>query len=149
MVITLTVFGAYFYLKDVMNTEAPGLHPRTMGVRRLFFSGDSKKFPGETKHSVCLNKNSNWFKPKIKTSTQVKSDMSLRHTLYYFFSGWIPLVALMLYVMSFSTGFGPIPWLMMGEIFPGRCQFRQRSMSSSWASRFMMILLVHSVKHTD
>ncbi len=56
MVITLTVFGAYFYLKDVMNTEAPGLHPRTMGVRRLFFSGDSKKFPEETKHSVCLNK---------------------------------------------------------------------------------------------
>jgi hypothetical protein len=23
-------------------------------------------------------------------------------------------------VVSFSTGFGPIPWLMMGEIFPSR-----------------------------
>ena len=34
--------------------------------------------------------------------------------------GWIPLIALVVYVVSFSTGFGPIPWLMMGEIFPSR-----------------------------
>jgi hypothetical protein len=26
MVITLTVFGAYFYMKDVMNMEAPGVN---------------------------------------------------------------------------------------------------------------------------
>ena len=34
--------------------------------------------------------------------------------------GWIPLIALVVYVVSFSIGFGPIPWLMMGEIFPSR-----------------------------
>ena len=28
--------------------------------------------------------------------------------------GWIPLMALMVYVVSFSLGFGPIPRLMMG-----------------------------------
>lgn len=31
---------------------------------------------------------------------------------------WIPLVCLVLYIMSFSVGFGPVPWLMMGEILP-------------------------------
>lgn len=31
--------------------------------------------------------------------------------------GWLPLVSLMLYIFAFSVGFGPIPWLMMGELF--------------------------------
>lgn len=31
--------------------------------------------------------------------------------------GWLPLVALVLYIVSFSLGFGPIPWMMMGELF--------------------------------
>ncbi|XP_043237113.1 facilitated trehalose transporter Tret1-like [Amphibalanus amphitrite] len=31
--------------------------------------------------------------------------------------GWLPLASLMLYVFAFSIGFGPIPWLMMSELF--------------------------------
>lgn len=31
--------------------------------------------------------------------------------------GWLPLVAVCLYIILFSLGFGPIPWMMMGEIF--------------------------------
>lgn len=34
--------------------------------------------------------------------------------------GWIPLVSMILYTIGFSIGFGPIPWLMMGEILPGK-----------------------------
>lgn len=34
--------------------------------------------------------------------------------------GWIPLACLVIYVVGFSVGFGPVPWLMMGEILPGR-----------------------------
>lgn len=33
---------------------------------------------------------------------------------------WIPLVSMILYIIGFSIGFGPIPWLMMGEILPGK-----------------------------
>ena len=33
--------------------------------------------------------------------------------------GWLPLVSLMLYVFSFSIGFGPIPWLMMSKSLMG------------------------------
>jgi len=32
----------------------------------------------------------------------------------------IPLISLVLYIIGFSLGFGPIPWLMMGEILPGK-----------------------------
>lgn len=31
---------------------------------------------------------------------------------------FVPLVALCIFVVLFSMGFGPIPWMMMGEIFP-------------------------------
>ncbi|TMW40834.1 hypothetical protein DOY81_014087 [Sarcophaga bullata] len=31
--------------------------------------------------------------------------------------GWLPLASFVVYILGFSLGFGPIPWLMMGEIF--------------------------------
>lgn len=30
---------------------------------------------------------------------------------------WLPVFALCLYIVAFSLGFGPIPWLMVGELF--------------------------------
>lgn len=34
--------------------------------------------------------------------------------------GWLPLASFVIFVVGFSLGFGPIPWLMMGEILPGK-----------------------------
>lgn len=31
--------------------------------------------------------------------------------------GWLPVTSLVLYMITFSIGYGPIPWLMMGELF--------------------------------
>ncbi|XP_068152375.1 facilitated trehalose transporter Tret1-2 homolog isoform X1 [Drosophila tropicalis] len=31
--------------------------------------------------------------------------------------GWLPLLCVVLYIVTFSVGYGPIPWLMMGELF--------------------------------
>jgi len=31
---------------------------------------------------------------------------------------WLPLAALALYIVVFSLGMGPLPWVVMGEIFP-------------------------------
>lgn len=33
---------------------------------------------------------------------------------------FIPLVSLCTFIILFSMGFGPVPWMMMGEIFPAQ-----------------------------
>lgn len=31
--------------------------------------------------------------------------------------GWLPILSLCVFIIMFSFGFGPVPWLMMGELF--------------------------------
>lgn len=31
--------------------------------------------------------------------------------------GWLPLLCVVMFIVTFSVGYGPIPWLMMGELF--------------------------------
>ncbi|KAI8115321.1 hypothetical protein FF38_03879 [Lucilia cuprina] len=31
--------------------------------------------------------------------------------------GWLPLLCVVLFMVTFSVGYGPVPWLMMGELF--------------------------------
>lgn len=54
--------------------------------------------------------------------------------------GWIPLASLMTYVLCFSLGFGPIPWLMMGEILPAKIRGTAASVSTgfNWSITFIV-----------
>lgn len=36
--------------------------------------------------------------------------------------GWLPLLSLVIFIVAFSIGFGPIPWMMMGELFSSECK---------------------------
>ncbi|KAJ8973259.1 hypothetical protein NQ317_000758 [Molorchus minor] len=46
---------------------------------------------------------------------------------------WVPLVSIVLYMVGFSLGFGPIPWLMMGEIIPAKIRGPAVSISTAFA----------------
>ena len=54
--------------------------------------------------------------------------------------GWVPLVGFMVYVVGFSIGFGPIPWLMMGEIYPSKIRSAAASITTAfnWFSSFIV-----------
>ena len=32
--------------------------------------------------------------------------------------GWLPVASLMIYVIVYCVGFGPLPWAVLGEMFP-------------------------------
>lgn len=50
--------------------------------------------------------------------------------------GWLPLLSVCLYITMFSLGFGPIPWMIVAELFLPQT----RGVASSLASCFNWIL---------
>ncbi|XP_037038353.1 facilitated trehalose transporter Tret1 isoform X3 [Bradysia coprophila] len=54
--------------------------------------------------------------------------------------GWLPLASLMGYVLCFSVGYGPIPWLMMGEILPSKIRGSAASVATgfNWSCTFIV-----------
>ncbi|XP_058125935.1 facilitated trehalose transporter Tret1 [Anopheles ziemanni] len=54
--------------------------------------------------------------------------------------GWVPLTAFVVFVLGFSLGFGPIPWLMMGEILPGKIRGSAASVATAfnWTCTFVV-----------
>lgn len=54
--------------------------------------------------------------------------------------GWLPLASLIIYVLGFSVGFGPIPWLMMGEILPAKIRGTAASVATgfNWSITFLV-----------
>lgn len=68
--------------------------------------------------------------------------------LYYFVSqtkdvsnfGWVPLGSLVIFIIGFSIGFGPIPWLMVAEITPmeSRSATSAIATTANWACAFLI-----------
>lgn len=54
--------------------------------------------------------------------------------------GWLPLLSFVTLVLGFSTGYGPIPWLMMGEILPVKIRGPAASVATgfNWACTFLI-----------
>lgn len=54
--------------------------------------------------------------------------------------GWLPLASFVIFVIGFSLGFGPIPWLMMGEILPAKVRGSAASVVTAfnWACTFVV-----------
>ncbi|KAH8372874.1 hypothetical protein KR009_007010 [Drosophila setifemur] len=54
--------------------------------------------------------------------------------------GWLPLSCFVIYILGFSLGFGPIPWLMMGEILPSKIRGSAASVATAfnWSCTFLV-----------
>eukprot|EP00440_Ansanella_granifera_P030120 gb/GFBE01032725.1/.p1 GENE.gb/GFBE01032725.1/~~gb/GFBE01032725.1/.p1 ORF type:complete len:486 (+),score=83.65 gb/GFBE01032725.1/:1-1458(+) len=53
--------------------------------------------------------------------------------------GWLAMISSFAYIAFFSLGLGPIPWLMMGEIFPGKIRSSASSLAAAlnWTGSFI------------
>ncbi|CAG9772154.1 unnamed protein product [Ceutorhynchus assimilis] len=53
---------------------------------------------------------------------------------------WVPLVSLALFIIAFSLGFGPIPWMLMSELFPPAVKGVASSIAaaSNWLLAFVV-----------
>ncbi|XKL62683.1 hypothetical protein PGB90_002516 [Kerria lacca] len=62
--------------------------------------------------------------------------------------GWIPLLSFVTFVLGFSAGFGPIPWLMMGEILPARIRGSAASLATAfnWSCTFVVTKTFSNLK---
>lgn len=61
--------------------------------------------------------------------------------------GWLPLSSFVVYVVGFSLGFGPIPWLMMGEILPAKIRGSAASVATAfnWSCTFVVTKTFHDI----
>lgn len=58
------------------------------------------------------------------------------------FLKWLSLASLLVYVAAFSIGLGPMPWLLLSEIFPGGIRGRAMALTSSmnWGINLLISL---------
>ncbi|XP_021562901.1 solute carrier family 2, facilitated glucose transporter member 12, partial [Carlito syrichta] len=58
------------------------------------------------------------------------------------FMKWLSLASLLVYVAAFSIGLGPMPWLVLSEIFPGGIRGRAMAVTSSmnWGINLLISL---------
>lgn len=54
--------------------------------------------------------------------------------------GWLPVSSLCIFIIMFSIGFGPVPWLMMGELFASDIKGVAGSIAgtSNWVLAFIV-----------
>lgn len=54
--------------------------------------------------------------------------------------GWVPLLSVVVYIVMFGLGLGPLPWAVLGEIFPGNIKSAASSATASvsWILGFFM-----------
>ncbi|CAG7828155.1 unnamed protein product [Allacma fusca] len=64
--------------------------------------------------------------------------------------GWLPLASLIAFIIAMSVGFGPIPWLMMGELLPPHVKGQASAMATSfnWLLAFLVTFFFEDVKQT-
>ncbi|CAG7718425.1 unnamed protein product [Allacma fusca] len=63
--------------------------------------------------------------------------------------GWLPLVSLIFFIVFFSLGYGPIPWLMMGELLPPHVKGLASAIATSfnWILAFIVTMFFKDLKN--
>lgn len=53
---------------------------------------------------------------------------------------WLPLVCIAVYISAFSIGYGPVPWIMMGEIYSSEVRNAQEFLKIGFTILYSIIV---------
>ncbi|XP_018320194.1 facilitated trehalose transporter Tret1-like [Agrilus planipennis] len=55
--------------------------------------------------------------------------------------GWLPVVSMIAYIITYNFGFGPLPWTVMGEVFPANVKAAASTITASfcWIMGFVVV----------
>lgn len=64
--------------------------------------------------------------------------------------GWLPITSILLFIVFFSIGFGPVPWIIMAELFTEDVKSVAGSIAgtSNWLSAFLVTKLFPVLKNS-
>ncbi|XP_032958351.1 solute carrier family 2, facilitated glucose transporter member 12 isoform X2 [Rhinolophus ferrumequinum] len=124
------------------------------GPRNLSASNNTfrEPFKGITSHSrSSLMPTKNDVDKRGETTSASFPNAGLSQTEYQIvtdpaevppFLKWLSLASLLVYVAAFSVGLGPMPWLLLSEIFPGGIRGRAMALTSSmnWGINLLISL---------
>lgn len=60
---------------------------------------------------------------------------------------WLPVASLIVYVATYSCGFGPLPWAILGEMFPINVKSYAGTISACfcWGTSFILVKYFEAV----
>ncbi|XP_061063049.1 solute carrier family 2, facilitated glucose transporter member 12 isoform X2 [Eubalaena glacialis] len=123
------------------------------GPGNLSASNDTlrESFKGMASRRSSLRPTRNDMDKRGETTLASLSNAGLSQTEYQIitdpadipaFLKWLSLASLLVYVAAFSIGLGPMPWLVLSEIFPGGIRGRAMALTSSmnWGINLLISL---------
>ncbi|KAG8228525.1 hypothetical protein J437_LFUL008982 [Ladona fulva] len=132
MIISLSALGGFFYAKEIEKTY---LQESEMAMLANFTD-----LPANTSISSILTNltDSATINGSFAGLNETLSGSDLPFSLASW--SWLPLTAFVVYVVGFSIGYGPIPWLMMGEVLPAKIRGSAASLATAfnWSCTFIV-----------
>ncbi|KAK9890881.1 hypothetical protein WA026_012225 [Henosepilachna vigintioctopunctata] len=132
--INVIIFYAQDIFKSAGSTLAPEISAILIGVVQILSSGATP---------VLVERSGKRFLLLVSASGMT---LSLAVLAYYFYLlekkedvsniSLLPIVCLVVFIIVYCLGFGPLPWAVMGELFPGNI----KSIASTCTASFCWIL---------
>ncbi|KAL3269492.1 hypothetical protein HHI36_008559 [Cryptolaemus montrouzieri] len=136
--INVIIFYAQDIFKDAGSTLAPEISAILIGVVQILSSGLTP---------ILVEKSG---KRLLLLVSAVGMTLSLAVLAYYFYLlerkedvssiSWLPIVCLISFIIVYCLGFGPLPWAVLGELFPGNVKSIASTCTASfcWAIGFLI-----------
>ncbi|XP_066260509.1 facilitated trehalose transporter Tret1-2 homolog [Euwallacea similis] len=63
---------------------------------------------------------------------------------------FLPILSLVLYIITYNVGFGPVPWVIMGELFPNSIKSSASALATAvcWITSFIITKWFSQLAHT-